>query len=115
MILQQINVDLIYVSLIPFKWHHWSKPQKLDPDKYEQEFNLSFDRTHVRTHARAHTHTHTHISQRDAMRVVEDVVQRIRFGEKCVLHCRGGVGRAGVGVRACLCVIERECVNAYIF
>jgi protein-tyrosine phosphatase len=32
----------------------------------------------------------------DAMRVVEDIFERIQLGSKCVLHCRGGVGRAGM-------------------
>jgi protein-tyrosine phosphatase len=32
----------------------------------------------------------------DALRVIEDIFERMQRGSKCVLHCRGGVGRAGM-------------------
>ena len=68
--------------------------QKRRDSKKERERERD---THTNTHAHKHTHTHTHM-QKDAMHVIEKIVERLQDGQKCVLHCRGGVGRCLKGL-----------------
>lgn len=47
----------------------------------------------------------------EAYDLVEMIVSRLQKGLRCVMHCRGGMGRAGM-LAACVLLRIGECVSA---